>query len=151
MLAQYLVWHLRKAWIELTYTDEHPPTRDNPVAPAQRSTKAAVKASRHTNGHGQPVRSFRALLTHLSTLIRNDIRYGDEDLFPSCPPSPHLPRPSDAPSNYSTRRSRSNSRSQNPTLPRTTRTREIADQRHGTPSGRSLNFGLGGICPLRRR
>jgi hypothetical protein len=85
MLAQYLVWHLRKAWTELTYTDEHPPTRDKPVAPAQRSTKAAVKASRHTNQHGQPVRSFRALLTHLSTLTRNDIRYTDEDTTPVVP------------------------------------------------------------------
>jgi hypothetical protein len=85
MLAQYLIWHLRKAWTELTYTDENPPTRDNPVAPAQRSTNAAVKASRHTNGHGQPVRSFRALLTHLSTLTRNDIRYGQEDTAPVVP------------------------------------------------------------------
>ena len=40
MLACYLVWHLRKAWAPMTFTDEHPPTRDNPVAPAQRSTEA---------------------------------------------------------------------------------------------------------------
>ena len=36
LLACYLVWHLRKAWAPMTFTDEHPPTRDNPVAPAQR-------------------------------------------------------------------------------------------------------------------
>ena len=36
LLACYLVWHLRKAWAPLTYTDEHPPVRDNPVASAQR-------------------------------------------------------------------------------------------------------------------
>jgi transposase len=33
MLACYLAWHLRKAWAPLTYADEHPPARDNPVAP----------------------------------------------------------------------------------------------------------------------
>src|SRR5205085_652319 len=38
LLACYLTWHLRKAWAPLTFTDEHPPHRHNPVAPAQRST-----------------------------------------------------------------------------------------------------------------
>ncbi len=32
----------------MTFTDEAPPTRDNPVAPAQRSTHADAKA--HTQG-----------------------------------------------------------------------------------------------------
>jgi hypothetical protein len=85
MLAQYLVWHLRRAWAELTYTDEHPPTRDNPVAPAQRSTAAARKASRHTDEHDHSVRSFRGLLTHLATLTRNDIRYGQTNTAPVVP------------------------------------------------------------------
>src|SRR6201987_4927090 len=40
LLACYLTWHLRQAWAPLTFTDEHPPTRDNPVAPAQRSPQA---------------------------------------------------------------------------------------------------------------
>jgi hypothetical protein len=78
MLAAYLVWHLRRAWAELTYTDQHPPTRDNPVAPAQRSHHAA-KASRHHDPDGQALHSFRGLLTHLATLTRNDLRYGDQD------------------------------------------------------------------------
>src|SRR6266550_4454821 len=54
-LAAYLVWHLRRAWAPLTYTDEHPPTRDNPVAPAQRSGTAARKASRRRDELDQPV------------------------------------------------------------------------------------------------
>ncbi len=33
MLAAYLTWHLRAALAPLTYTDEHPPVRDNPLAP----------------------------------------------------------------------------------------------------------------------
>jgi len=76
MLAAYLVWHLRRAWAPLTYTDEHPPTRDNPIAPATRSTHAAAKASRHHDPAGQPLHSFRGLLIHLATLTRNDLHYG---------------------------------------------------------------------------
>ena len=77
MLACYLTWHLRKAWAPMTFTDEHPPTRDNPVAPARRSTHADAKAATKHDPQGNPVRSFRSLLTHLATLTRNQIRYLD--------------------------------------------------------------------------
>jgi Transposase DDE domain len=85
MLAAYLVWHLRRAWAPLTFTDEHPPARANPVAPAARSTAAARKASRGRDHHDQPVRSFRGLLDHLATLTRNDLRYGTDDNTPIVP------------------------------------------------------------------
>jgi len=85
MLAAYLTWHLRRAWAPLTFTDHTPPTRDNPVAPAVRSPAAARKASRRKDEHDQPVRSFRALLEHLATLTRNDIRYGHTDTAPVVP------------------------------------------------------------------
>jgi Transposase DDE domain len=75
LLACYLTWHLRTAWAPLTYTDEHPPTRDNPVKPAQRSTAANAKAAHKHDAAGNPLRSFRGLLDHLATLTRNDIRY----------------------------------------------------------------------------
>ncbi|MDI3313047.1 MAG: IS1634 family transposase [Mycobacterium sp.] len=75
LLACYLVWHLRKAWASLTFTDEHPPARDNPVAPAQRSPQAQAKASTQHDPDGNPLRSFRGLLDHLATLTRNDIHY----------------------------------------------------------------------------
>jgi Transposase DDE domain len=75
MLACYLVWHLRKAWAPLTFTDETPPKRDNPVAPAQRSTAAQAKASTKHDADGNPVRGFRDLLDHLATLTRDRIRY----------------------------------------------------------------------------
>ena len=74
MLAQYLVWHLRRALAPLTYTDEHPPVRANPVAPATRSAHAERKAARHTTHDHRPVRSFRGLLDHLATLTRDTIR-----------------------------------------------------------------------------
>jgi hypothetical protein len=85
MLAQYLVWHLRHALAPLTYTDEHPPTRSNPVAPAQRSETAQRKASRQHDHDNQPYHSFRGLLTHMATLTRNDLRYGDHNTDPIIP------------------------------------------------------------------
>jgi hypothetical protein len=80
MLAGYLTWHLRRAWAELTYTDEHPTTtKQNPVAAAKRSPAAARKASRHRDHNDQPVRSFRGLLDHLATLTRNHIQLPGTD------------------------------------------------------------------------
>ena len=79
LLACYLVWHLRKAWAPMTFTDEHPPTRDNPVAPAQRSPGAHAKASTQHDAAGNPLRSFRGLLDHLATLTRNQIRFTETD------------------------------------------------------------------------
>jgi hypothetical protein len=75
MLARYLVWHLRKAWAPLTFTDENPPARDNPVAPAQRSASAEVKAAHKHDADGNPLHSFTGLLEHLKTLTRDRIRY----------------------------------------------------------------------------
>ena len=75
MLACYLTWHLRRAWAPLTFTDENPPTPDNPVAAARRSAAAQVKASYQHDPAGQPYRSFRGLLEHLATLTRNQVRY----------------------------------------------------------------------------
>jgi hypothetical protein len=75
MLACYLTWHLRRAWAPLTFTDEHPPTASNPVAPAHRSPDAQAKASGQHDAAGQPYRSFRGLLDHLATMARNQVRF----------------------------------------------------------------------------
>src|SRR5271157_4583954 len=75
MLACYLIWHLRQAWAPMTFTDEHPPQRDNPVAPAQRSAAAQAKASTQHDPADNPLRSFRGLLDHLATLTRNQVRF----------------------------------------------------------------------------
>ena len=75
MLAAYLVWHLRRAWAPLTYTDEDPPQQANPVAPARRSEAAEAKASAQHDADGRPYRSFRGLLAHLATLTRNQVRF----------------------------------------------------------------------------
>ena len=80
MLACYLSWHLRRAWAPLTYSDEHPPPRANPVAPARRSPAAQAKASRHLTTTGEPARSFRDLLGHLATLTRQTITIGGHQI-----------------------------------------------------------------------
>jgi Transposase DDE domain len=80
LLACYLAWHLRKAWAPLTFTDETPPARENPVSPAQRSAAATAKASTKHHANGTPLRSFRGLLDHLGTLTRDRIRYHDTNI-----------------------------------------------------------------------
>jgi hypothetical protein len=74
MLASYLVWHLREALAPLTFTDEAPPVRANPVAPAMRSAGARAKAAAKENRGGEEVRGFRELIEHLGTLTRNTMR-----------------------------------------------------------------------------
>jgi hypothetical protein len=88
MLAAYLTWHLRRAVAPLTFTDETPPTRVNPVAPATVSPAAAAKASRKTNAADNPVRSFRGLLAHLATLTRNTITHGGHTFDKITVPTP---------------------------------------------------------------
>ena len=91
MLAAYLTWHMRKALAPLTFTDEHPPRRDDPVAPARRSAAATTKATRKTTTDtALPTRSYQGLLAHLGTLTRNDLRYGDNG-----PIVPTLSEPTD--------------------------------------------------------
>jgi hypothetical protein len=80
LLACYLTWYLRKTWAPLTFTDEAPPHRDNPVAPARRSTAAQAKASTKHDADGNPLCSFRGLLDHLATLTRDRIRYHGTDI-----------------------------------------------------------------------
>jgi hypothetical protein len=88
MLAQYLTWHLRRAWAPLTYTDPNPPPRTNPVTAAQRSDAATAKARTKTNPDGEPVRSFRGLLGHLGTLTRNTTIFAERhlDILATRPP-----------------------------------------------------------------
>jgi DDE family transposase len=88
MLACYLTWHLRRAWAPLTYADEHPPARDNPVAPARRSRSADAKAARKTGPGNQPLRGFRDLLDHLATLTRDTIRISGQAIDKLTTPTP---------------------------------------------------------------
>jgi hypothetical protein len=80
MLACYLIWHLRRAWAPLTFTDHEPPAPASPVGPARRSAAAQAKASYQHDPAGQPYYSFRGLLEHLATLTRNQVRYAGTDV-----------------------------------------------------------------------
>ena len=88
MLACYLSWHLRKAWAPLTYADQNPPQRDNPVAPARRSASAQAKAARKLTASGEPARGFRDLLDHVATLTRDTITIGGHQIDKIITPTP---------------------------------------------------------------
>jgi Transposase DDE domain len=72
-LAAYITWHLRKTLAPLTFTDENPPDRADPVAPARRSEAASRKTARKEQPDGTPLCSFQGILTHLATLTRNEL------------------------------------------------------------------------------
>jgi transposase len=74
MLAYYLEWHLRQAWAELLFKDEHPPTPTDPVAKASRSAAADRKARTKRTNDGRPCHSFHSLLAELALRTRNTIR-----------------------------------------------------------------------------
>lgn len=71
MLGAHLTWHLYRAWAPLTFTDETPPKRSDPVAPATRSAAASSKAARRAQPDGTVLSPFEGLLDHLATLTRN--------------------------------------------------------------------------------
>jgi len=74
MLAYYLTWHLRRAWAPITFTDEAPPKRVDPVAKAERSPAATRKARRGRTQDGEPAHGFGEVLDILATLTRNTLR-----------------------------------------------------------------------------
>lgn len=76
MLAYYVQWHMMNAWRELLFTDEDQVAKASrdPVAPAPRSAGARRKAQTHTRNDGGSVHSFRTLLHHLGTIVRNHCR-----------------------------------------------------------------------------
>jgi transposase len=73
-LAYYLEWHLREAWAELLFSDEHPPTQPDPVAKASRSPQALAKAHTQRTTRREPCHTFRSLLAELKLRVRNTIR-----------------------------------------------------------------------------
>ena len=73
MLSYYVQWHMMQAWRPITFADEDQDakaTRD-PVAPAKRSEEALAKAALKTSKNDEPVHSFRSLLEHLGSIVRN--------------------------------------------------------------------------------
>jgi hypothetical protein len=79
MLAYYPEWHLRYAWRELLYSDEHPPLAADPVASATRCDAARTKTRTHHTPNGLACHSFTTLLGELATQTRNTIRIANLD------------------------------------------------------------------------
>ncbi len=88
MLAAYITWHLRKALTPLTFTDEHIPDREDPAAPARRSTEANTKDAGKQTPNGLPVRSYQNLLAHLRTLNRETINFAGQRIQKITDPTP---------------------------------------------------------------
>jgi hypothetical protein len=80
MLAYYVQWHLAEAWKPLLFADEalaDQARERDPVAPAKRSATALAKVQNRRLTDGSPAFSFRGLLTHLATIVRNTMRPKD--------------------------------------------------------------------------
>jgi transposase len=81
MLAYYVEWHLRRCWAPLLFDDHEAAAaqaaRSSVVAPAQRSAAAQRKARTKTTAAGQPVHSFRSLLSDLATIVKNRVQPAD--------------------------------------------------------------------------
>jgi hypothetical protein len=78
MLTYYVQWHLAEAWKPLLFADEAPADEErDPVAPAKRSAAALAKAQTRRLADGTPALSFRGLLSHLATIVRNTMRAKD--------------------------------------------------------------------------
>ena len=82
LLAYHLEWHMRQALAPILFDDHDRAAaharRRSPVAKAIVSPAAQRKAAGKRTDDGQPVHSFRTLLTDLATLTRNTVRFGTD-------------------------------------------------------------------------
>ena len=76
MLAYYVEWHMLEAWRPLLFSDEDQNAKASrdPVAPAKRSQAALRKVRSKKLEDGSPAYSFRTLLRHLASIVRNSCR-----------------------------------------------------------------------------
>ena len=78
MLSYYLSWHMKQDLAPILFHDHDKPAaaakRTDPVAAAQRSNPALVKASRKRTEDDYPVHSFTSLLADLATVCANHIQ-----------------------------------------------------------------------------
>lgn len=88
MLAAYLTWHLRKQLAPLTFTDPDIPVPADPVAPVQRSPEGRKKDAAQLTPDGLPLYCYRDLLDHLSTLTRQVVDFGGQEIDKLTTPTP---------------------------------------------------------------
>lgn len=82
MLAEYVQWHLRRAWRELIFAEEVDTLDErDPVAAVQPTdTARRKKASKHTSD-GLRLHSFRGMLKKLSSVVKNTCQVEDGGIF----------------------------------------------------------------------
>ncbi len=81
MLAYYVIWRMKRDLAPMLFKDDDlkaaAAERASPVAKAKVSPAARRKAITRRTEDGQPVHSFRTLLSDLANLTRNSVRFGD--------------------------------------------------------------------------
>jgi transposase len=83
MLAEYVRWHLRDAWAELLFQDEHPRCNTDPVTKATRSPQATRTAGRRRSPEREPCHTIQSLFDELENRTRNTVRVtGTDATFP---------------------------------------------------------------------
>ena len=82
MLAYYVKWHMMEAWRPVLFADDDQHAKHNrdPVATAKRSDAAFAKISSKQLPDGSPAHSFKSLLGHLSTIVRNHCRRQEAEI-----------------------------------------------------------------------
>lgn len=81
MLAYYVKWHMMEAWRPLLFADEDLAAKAerDPVAPAERSPGAEMKARSKRLPDGSLAHSFQSLLRNLASIARNRCRSRDAE------------------------------------------------------------------------
>ena len=78
MLSYYISWHMKQDLAPILFQDNNKHAaaakRTNPVAAAQRSDEALIKAARKRTNDDTPVHSFTSLLADLATICANQIQ-----------------------------------------------------------------------------
>ena len=75
LLTAYVQWHMEKVLAPLLFREEEALSRQDPVAPPVRSALAQAKERRKRTAQepSLPVWSFRSLMRHLATMVKNRI------------------------------------------------------------------------------
>ena len=72
MLAYYVEWHMRRAWVPLTFAGDDPAAPErlagSAVGPVRKSQSTKRKALSKTTAQGLAVHSFKDLIRQLATL-----------------------------------------------------------------------------------
>ncbi len=74
MLAYYVTWHLRRAWVPLLSGEDVPAAaarmRSSPVAKAERTLGTKLNLARRQTSDGHPLNSLKGLLRHFDKIAR---------------------------------------------------------------------------------